>query len=135
MLQATLTAWGYEVVLATDGDEAWQVLQQKDAPRLAILDWVMPGLDGSQVCQAVRGRREGRYTYVLLVTARSMKDDIIRGLEAGADDYLSKPYDPLELRARLISGRRILELQEKLIAAREAMRHQATRDFLTGAWN
>jgi diguanylate cyclase (GGDEF)-like protein len=135
ILENLLTGWSYQVTVASTGDEALSALRGPDAPRLAILDWVMPGPDGSQICRALRGRKEGRYTYILLVTAMSKKEDIIRGLEAGADDYLAKPYDPLELKARLIAGRRILDLQEELIAAREAMRYQATRDFLTGAWN
>jgi len=128
LLEATLKRWGYDVVVAEDGTGAWEVLQQEDAPRLAILDWVMPGLDGPQICRAVRGLRGQRYIYLLLLTAKSDKADLVKGLEAGADDFLSKPFDAQELRARLRAGMRILELQETL-------RVQATRDALTGLWN
>lgn len=135
ILEGLLSGWGYECVAVASGDEAWRLLRGEDAPRLAILDWALPGLDGDQICQAVRSRPGDRYIYILLVTARSGKTDLVKGLAAGADDYLSKPYDPLELQARLLAGRRILDLQEQLIEAREALRLQATRDALTGAWN
>ena len=135
MLQGILTEWGYDVIVTTNGDEALRALQLDNAPMFAILDWVMPGLDGSQVCQAIRERQGDKYVYLLLMTTKSQKSDLIRGLEAGADDYLTKPYDPLELKARIIAGRRVIDLQEQLIAAREAMRQQATCDSLTGAWN
>jgi diguanylate cyclase (GGDEF)-like protein len=133
MLVGMLVEWGYEVVVATNGNEARQLLQEKGAPQLAILDWVIPGMDSGQVCQTLRQQRQGRYAYILLVTEK--KDEIIQGLEFGADDCLIKPYDSRELRARLIAARRILELQEGLIAAYETMRCQAMKDFLTGAWN
>jgi diguanylate cyclase (GGDEF)-like protein len=102
---------------------------------LAILDWMMPGLDGIQICRQVRQRAEAPYVYLLLLTAKGKQEDIINGLEAGADDYLTKPFHALELKARLRSGRRILELQQQLIAAREAFRLQATHDLLTSLWN
>jgi two-component system cell cycle response regulator len=132
LLEASLGAWGYEVVLADDGQAAWGVLGGDGAPEMVVLDWVMPGIGGDQICRLVRARAHERYTYVLLLSSRG---DMIQGLEAGADDYLTKPFNPAELRARLNTGRRILDLQKELIAAREAMRRQATRDSLTGAWN
>jgi diguanylate cyclase (GGDEF)-like protein len=135
LLHATLTDWGYDVTLACDGLAAWGVLQGDDAPELAILDWVMPGLDGLEVCRRVRTKAGERYAYLLLLSARNCRADLLRGLEAGADDYLTKPFDPAELRARLNTGRRIVQLQNELIAAREAMRCQATRDALTGVYN
>jgi diguanylate cyclase (GGDEF)-like protein len=135
MLEAIVTECGYEVVAASDGAIACQVLQGEDPPQLAIMDWVMPGMDGRQVCAEVRKTPREAYTYILLLTAKGQKDDIIMGLEAGADDYLIKPFDPHELRARLNTGRRILDLQNQLIAAREAMRAQANHDPLTGVWN
>lgn len=135
LLDATLTRWGFEVVVARDGAEAWQVLEGDDAPELIILDWVMPGRDGLELCHLIRQQASARYRYVLLVTARHEKQDRLRGLEAGADDYLSKPLDIAELRARLAAGRRILQLQDELITARERMRLLATRDALTGVWN
>jgi diguanylate cyclase (GGDEF)-like protein len=135
LLQARLVQWGYQVAVATDGDEAWRILQEPEAPSLAILDWMMPGLDGVEVCQAVRRRTNARYTYLILLTARSRKQDLAEGLEAGADDYLIKPFDTLELRARLRAGERIIDLQADLVSALETLRYQATHDALTRCWN
>ncbi len=135
LLETFLVKWSYQVVVATDGAEAWRILQQEDPPRLAILDWMMPSMDGVQICREVRKRGAEPYFYILLVTAKGQKQDVLEGLEAGADDYLTKPFDPHELRARLRAGRRIIELQEQLIAAREALREEATHDPLTGLWN
>ncbi|MGA3165036.1 MAG: diguanylate cyclase [Terriglobia bacterium] len=135
MLEAFLVKWGYEVVVATQGEEAWGVLQGNDPPKLAVLDWMMPGKDGIELCRGVRQRKGRAYTYILLLTARGHKADIVEGLEAGADDYVTKPFDPYELRARLRAGRRIIELQEQLLSAREALRDQASRDPLTDLWN
>ncbi len=135
LLEATLTKWGYEVTACADGNMAWQALQRSDAPTLAILDWMMPGMDGVQVCREVRKRANEPYTYLLLLTAKNQMSDIITGLEAGADDYIIKPFDANELRLRLRAGRRILDLQAALIAAREELREQATRDSLTRLWN
>ena len=135
LLEATLVRWDYEVVVANDGAAALEALQSDDAPTLALLDLVMPGLNGDQVCRRVRENAQGKYIYLLLLTSKSHKSDLIHGLNSGADDYLVKPVDPMELKARLNTGRRILGLQEQLIAAREEMRRQAMRDSLTGAWN
>jgi diguanylate cyclase (GGDEF)-like protein len=134
-LEALLVKWGYAVIVVRDGVEAWKILQGDAAPRLVILDWMMPGLDGIQICRQVRQRGAAPYVYILLLTAKGNQEDVINGLEAGADDYLTKPFHALELKARLRSGRRILELQQQLIAAREAFRLQATHDLLTGLWN
>jgi diguanylate cyclase (GGDEF)-like protein len=134
-LELTLKKWGYDVVAAKDGDVAWEILQGEDAPQLAILDWMMPGMDGAAICQKVRERTEQLYTYILLLTAKSEKQDIVAGLDAGADDYLTKPFDLHELRVRLRAGERILDLEDKLIAARESLRYQATHDLLTELWN
>jgi two-component system cell cycle response regulator len=135
MLEKMLCRWGYEVVIAHDGGEAWAVLSGDDAPRLAILDWMMPGLDGVEICRRVRGAAREPYLYILLLTARTNAEDLIEGMEAGADDYLTKPFNAQELRVRLRAGRRILELQEELLVAREALRDQASRDGLTRLWN
>lgn len=134
-LTDSLARWGYEVQVAADGLTAWRMLQAADAPTLALLDWMMPGMDGLRICEEVRRQPGGRYRYLILMTARADKSDVISGLEAGADDYLIKPLDEHELRARLRAGRRILELQEQLLAAQESLRHQATHDPLTGLLN
>ena len=91
LLNATLTKWGYEVVVACDGEQAWEILQQPGAPSLAILDWMMPGLTGLEVCRKVRQRALEPYTYILLLTSKSLKEDLIQGMESGADDYIVKP--------------------------------------------
>lgn len=135
LLDATLRKWGYEVLVACDGVEAWNELQKEDAPSIAILDWVMPGLTGPEVCHLVRQRAREPYTYLLLLTSKSLKEDLIEGMEAGADDYITKPFDQHELKVRLRSGTRIIELQQQLLTAREALREQATKDFLTRIWN
>jgi two-component system, cell cycle response regulator len=135
LLEASLRKWGYDVVTAKDGLEALQILQQPDAPNLAVLDWMMPGLDGVQLCREIRRRQADRYTYVVLLTGKNTKIDVIEGLDSGADDYVIKPYDAQELQVRLRTGKRILYLQEQLIAARESLREQATHDSLTGLWN
>ncbi|HZU24448.1 MAG TPA: diguanylate cyclase [Bryobacteraceae bacterium] len=135
LLEATLRRWGYEVVGASDGDRAWELLQGENAPSIAILDWMMPGLTGPEVC--LRMRQSGRepYTYILLLTSRSQREDLIEGMEAGADDYVTKPFDEHELKVRLRAGTRIIELQSELLRAREELREQATRDSLTRLWN
>ena len=135
VLETLLKKWGYEVVEANDGLEAARLLESREAPRLAVLDWMMPGLEGVQVCQRIRQDATRPYMYLLLLTARSQRDDLVRGLESGADDYLTKPFDAQELRARLNVGKRILDLQDNLIAAREKLLYQATHDALTGISN
>ncbi|HWQ54300.1 MAG TPA: diguanylate cyclase [Bryobacteraceae bacterium] len=135
MLHHMLSKWGYDVVPASDGEEAWHLLRNENGPRLAILDWMMPGLDGVEVCRKARALGREPYTYILLLTARTERSDLVEGMEAGADDYVTKPFNAHELRVRLRAGRRILDLQEELVRAREALRRQATHDGLTGLWN
>jgi diguanylate cyclase (GGDEF)-like protein len=135
LLQACLVEWGYEVTGVTDGQKALEVLQSPESPRLAILDWVMPGLDGIEICRAVRKRNKRPYIYILMLTSKVRKQDIVESLESGADDYLIKPYDPQELRARLRAGRRILDLQEQLGSAHRLIEAQMTVDPLTGVWS
>jgi two-component system cell cycle response regulator len=135
LLEVFLVKWGYEVVLATTGLEALQYLERMDAPRLALLDWMMPGMEGVQVCRKLREFKDRPYVYVLLLTARTQKEDLLHGLDSGADDYLTKPFDSQELRARLHVGQRILDLQDKLIAAGEELLFRATHDNLTGICN
>jgi two-component system cell cycle response regulator len=135
VLEAALSKWGYEVVLAGDGAEALRILQEEDAPKLAILDWIMPGLDGPQVCREIRKRSDKTYTYMMLLTVKGAREDLIEGLEAGADDYLVKPFDAFELKARLNVGRRIFELQNQFFQMCEEIRALAAHDSLTGLWN
>lgn len=135
MLQGLLSKWGYEVVCVEDGGAAWEQLKVPDAPRLALLDWLMPGKNGVDVCRELRCARPEPYTYILLLTARDSKEYVVEGLEAGADDYLTKPFHPQELHARLRVGLRVLELEDNLVQAREAMRFKATHDALTGVLN
>jgi two-component system cell cycle response regulator len=135
LLESLLRKWGYEVIQANDGSKAWEILQAEDPPRLVILDWMMPGMSGPEVCGEARKRVASAYAYILLVTSKEDKQDVIQGLEAGADDYLTKPFFPEELRARLRVGLRILELEDKLVAASDILQYKATHDELTGLLN
>jgi DNA-binding response OmpR family regulator len=113
-LAATLSQWGHAVVVTCDGAEAWSALQCPDAPRLAILDWMMPEVDGLEICKRARSQNNASYVYIILLTAKGQKDDIVEGLEAGADDYVTKPFDAATLRARLQVGERIVNLETAL---------------------
>jgi two-component system, cell cycle response regulator len=135
VLQSCLEKWGYRVIAVENGAHAWKVLQEPAAPQMVILDWMMPGLDGLELCRKLRQHGEGPYRYLLLVTAKDNKQDVVAGLEAGADDYLTKPFDVDELRARVRSGNRILQLQDALLQAHEKLRYDAAHDGLTGIWN
>jgi two-component system cell cycle response regulator len=135
LLQKTLERAGYDVVAVENGRQASDLLRTMDGPRLALLDWVMPELDGPGVCREVRKNKEHSYVYMVLLTSREAKEDVVEGLESGADDYLTKPFDPEELKARLRTGMRILNLEDRLVEARENMRFQATHDGLTSLWN
>jgi two-component system cell cycle response regulator len=135
LLEKALACAGYEVTAVADGRHAVECLSQPDAPRLALLDWMMPELDGPGVCREIRKLREQSYVYMILLTSRESKEDIVAGLESGADDYLVKPFDAEELKARLRTGERILHLEGRLVEAREQMRFKATHDPLTSLWN
>lgn len=135
LLEATLRKWGYDVTVACDGAEALDLLKQDHAPALAILDWMMPGMTGPEVCRRIRQRAREPYIYILLLTSKSQKEDLIEGMEAGADDYITKPFDQHELQVRLRAGTRLVDLQAELLSAREALREQATKDSLTHLWN
>jgi two-component system cell cycle response regulator len=135
MIERMLQRSGYEVVTADDGRKAADILSSADAPRLSLIDWMMPELDGPGLCREVRSRNDGPYVYILLLTSKQSSLDVVNGLKAGADDYLTKPCHPAELEARLNTGRRILQLEDKLVEAREEMRFQATHDVLTSLWN
>jgi two-component system cell cycle response regulator len=125
LLKSFLDKWDYDVTVVTDGTQALRVLESDVTPRLVVLDWMMPGLEGVQICQHIRERVDKPYVYILLLTARSQKKDLLQGLEFGADDYLTKPFDSQELQARLHIGERILNLEDEL-------RFRATHDTLTG---
>ena len=114
MLQAVLSKWGYEVVAAANGDEAWAALQETDAPQLVVLDCMMPGMDGLTLCRKLREQERKDTLYLILLTSNGEREDIVMGLEAGADDYIAKPYDKEELRARVAVGVRMIALQAEL---------------------
>ena len=114
VLDLRLQAWGHEVVMTKDGEEAWAALQRNDAPRLVILDWMMPGADGIEVCRRLRQRQSTTPPYIILLTAKSSKEDVVIGLDAGANDYIIKPFDLQELRARIQVGATVVELQQRL---------------------
>jgi two-component system cell cycle response regulator len=135
ILTGVLRKHGHEVVATVDGTEAWEAMRRPDAPILAILDWMMPGLSGVEVCRLVRGLQSDQPPYLVILTSRGEKTDIVEGLEAGADDYLAKPFDPGELRARVDVGGRVIELQVRLREAYEAAAYEAQHDPLTGALN
>jgi len=130
LLEIRLHKFGYEVISACDGKEAWDMIQKQDSPDMIILDWMMPGITGVDICKKIRSsdNYKERYKYIILLTARGAKEDIVSGLDSGADDYLTKPFDDTELLMRIRAGRRILDLQEKL-------QYSATHDALTGILN
>jgi len=117
LLEGLLQKWGHEVVVCPDGDSAWEILKQANAPRLMIMDWMMPGLSGVEICQKVRTLENSDEFYILLVTARGGTSDLVNGLKAGANDFVPKPYNPAELEARVNAGMRMLDLQAKNIEA------------------
>jgi diguanylate cyclase (GGDEF)-like protein len=135
MLGSTLQRAGYEVIAVRNGRAAVEELCRPEGPRIALLDWMMPALDGPAVCREVRRRRGERHVHLVLLTSKNSKQDIVIGLESGADDYLIKPFDPEELKARLHTGLRILQLEDNLLEAREEMRYKATHDALTSLLN
>ena len=134
LLESALVRMGHSVVAVANGIDATAALTAVDGPRMAIVDWMMPGADGLAVCRAVR-QQVAPYVYVILLTARDSQEDMLTALDAGADEFLTKPFDLMELRGRLHAGERILKLQEGLLLAQDALRHEATHDHLTGLWN
>jgi len=135
LLNGLLHKWGYQVIVAHNGTEAWKLLQADEAPRIALLDWMMPGLDGLEIRRRVRARSSQPYVYILLLTANDKVGNLVEGLESGADDYLTKPFHPQELRARVQVGLRVLDLESGLVEAREKLRFKASHDALTSIWN
>jgi two-component system cell cycle response regulator len=135
MLKSLLEAWGYEVVLAANGYEAQRILDSEGAPRLAIMDCLMPGLrEGLELCELIRARKQG-YVYTILLCAAGQQSDLLKGFELGADDYLGKPFEELELRARLKVGERVIRSHEEIVEAREALRFEASHDSSLRIWN
>ncbi len=126
---------GFEVVSCSNGLEAWEIVQSENAPRLLVLDWMMPGMDGIEICRKVREQANASYTFILLLTSKGRQEDYVKGMEAGADDYITKPFNHSELRARLGVGRRIIELNEELLNIRNNLEEQVVRDKLTGLYN
>jgi DNA-binding response OmpR family regulator len=114
LLESALPRWGYEVITATDGEEAWALLQEHDAPTIMVLDWLMPRVDGVEICRRIRAHPRLSSVYIILLTSRAAVEDVVQGLEAGANDYITKPFDAAELRARMQVGVRVVNLQTTL---------------------
>lgn len=134
-LAEVLGDWGYEVIKVDNGERAWEILQREDAPRIVLLDRQMPDLDGLEIVRRIRQQAQEPYIYVLLLTVFDQESQLVAGLQAGADDYIVKPFRAHELQARIEAGRRILEMQEELIVTRDRLHSQATTDPETGLWN
>lgn len=128
LLEASLNEWGYDVLVTSDGSEAWELIEKHDAPSLVISDWMMPHMDGLELCRKIRQMERTGYIYFIILTAKGRKEDIIEGLEAGADDFLIKPFDREELKCRTRTGERIIELEQRILKL-------ATTDSLTGVLN
>ena len=137
LLETLLEHWDHQVVLAENGQEAWDILSAPDPPQLAVLDWMMPGIEGDEICRRVRAEEEakGTHTYLILLTAKDSTHHIVTGLEAGADDFIVKPVDREELRMRVRAGQRIVQLQSDFREIQQALQVQASTDSLTGVLN
>lgn len=136
VLSSHLQEWGFPFTIAKDGSEAWMFLQRPDCPKLILLDWVLPGVDGVELCRRIRlAGSEHSYSYVILLTGKDAKKDLLEAMQAGVDDYLVKPFDQMELKARLLVGKRIVELHQELVSAKESMQYAAAHDSLTGITN
>jgi two-component system, cell cycle response regulator len=131
VLESMLRNWGHTVVVTCDGNEAWQRLQEEDAPKLVILDWMMPGMDGIDVCRKVRNLQSEIRPHIILLSSLQQVKDLVKGINAGADDYITKPFEPEELKVRIQAGGRIIDLQMESLAAKLALRYQANHDPLT----
>jgi diguanylate cyclase (GGDEF)-like protein len=137
LVENVLNLSGYQVITAINGEEAWDIMQGNNSPRMAVLDWEMPGMSGLELCRRIRESESNktRYTYILLLTARNQKNDLIIGMQAGADDYVTKPFNPHELNVRMRAGQRIVELQIELFNMKEEFRRLSRTDPLTGCYN
>ena len=135
LLLSGLTRLGYQVEIVSSGDDAWTALHQPEAAEMAILDWMMPGMTGIDICRKLRERNDAPYVYTILLTGMDTADNLEAGLAAGADDYLTKPFKTAELDARLRTGRRFLQLRRELLAAQTEIDYLSNRDSLTSLWN
>jgi two-component system cell cycle response regulator len=135
MLDGVLTKWGFTTVVTTNGQEAWEVMRRADAPAIAILDWQMPIMNGLEICRKLGGIEQSTPPYLILLTARGDKKDIVKGLDAGANDYILKPYDNEELLARIRVGQRMVQLQREMVKLNQTLLHEAMHDQLTGIYN
>ena len=135
LLKHLLEKWGFEVLLVEDGLKAWEIVRLQNLPSIAILDWVMPGLDGLELCRKIRALNRQHYTYIMMLTSKMERASLIESLRAGVDDYLTKPFDAAELQGRLLVAERTLRFQNELIAAKERIAHEARHDYLTGLFN
>lgn len=135
ILGSILKKWEFTPVLACNGKEAWDIMQSEDAPRLVILDWQMPEMSGIEVCKKIRENDTSDPPYLIVLTSRDEKKDIVKALDAGANDFISKPYDNEELQARINVGKRMVELQSALGNAYKALQHEAMYDSLTSIYN
>jgi len=135
LLQELLARWGHETFVAEDGTAAGDIARSGERFDVAILDWMMPGRSGPDVCRAIREMGAERRPYVLMLTAKSQIEDVVGGLDAGADEYLTKPYKPAELAARLRAAERLMKMQDDLLEARRLVAYQATHDLPTGVLN
>jgi phosphoserine phosphatase RsbU/P len=128
LLEATLKKWDHEVIAATDGPEAWEILQSDDAPQLAVLDWMMPTMNGIEVCRQARTRPELQQLYIIMLTTKNAEEDIVAGLHAGANDYVTKPFKRRELQARILVGERVVNLQSELSARVKQLEESIARE-------
>lgn len=128
LLESFLRKWGYDVLITSNGREAWELLQEPEAPSLVVSDWIMPDMDGLELCRKIREVERAEYTYFIILTAKGKKEDVITGLEAGADDYLTKPFNRDELKYRVKIGERIIDLERRILRL-------ASTDSLTGVLN
>lgn len=128
LLESFLLKWGYDIVITSNGREAWEVLQEPEAPSLVISDWMIPDMDGLELCRKIRGMKRAEYIYFIILTAKGEKEDVVAGLEAGADDYLIKPFNRDELKYRVKIGERIIDLEQRILRL-------ASTDSLTGVLN
>lgn len=136
LLTSHLQEWGFPFIVAKDGSEAWAILQRTDCPKLVLMDWVLPDIDGVELCRRIRSVDSGSsYSYVILLTGKDDKKAMLEAMQAGADEYLAKPFDQLELKARLLVGKRIVSFHEQFLSTRESTRYASTHDRLTGMMN